>query len=211
MRAQRRTWTIGGVGLVVCGVFGMLQSALLGVPGGYVLAITADVVYAASVLLFAIGTTWEASVVARRPPGVTALAVVALWPLVDQLVVRLLPQDVSSIGVFTTYGYVALLVQTSAALLAATQIAGAGVVPRPWCWAPLWVLGLQAFAWAAPQIVVVSAGSGAIQTWSGPFILLGTVSGLAGTLGFGILALVLAARQRPGSVDVFRSDGASTA
>lgn len=210
MRGRRRTWTIGGVGLVVCGVFGMLQSALLAAPGGQALATMANVVYALSVLLFAIGLTREASVVARRPLGVTTLAVVALWPLVDQLAVQLLPQDLSSLGVFTTYGYVALLVQASAALLATTQIASAGVVPRPWCWAPLWVLGLQALVWAAPQIVVISAGLGAIQTWSGIFILLGTVAGLAGTLGLGILALVLAAQQRPESVDVFRSNGAQT-
>lgn len=36
---------------------------------------------AAAVLLFAIGLSREASVVARRPLGVTALAFVALWPL----------------------------------------------------------------------------------------------------------------------------------
>jgi hypothetical protein len=36
-------------------------------------------------------------------------------------------------------------------------------------------------------------------------MLLGAVAGLVGTLGLGILALVLAAQQRPETVEVFRS------
>ncbi len=39
------------------------------------------------------------------------------------------------------------------------------------------------------------------RTWT----IAGTLPSLAATVGLGVLALVLAARQRPASVDVFRS------
>lgn len=196
---------IGGIGLIVAGVFGMLGTTLFGMSGGPALYVVTSVIYAAAVLLFAIGTTREASVVARRPLGVTALAIVAVWPLIDNIGTQFLPQDGSSLGAWTTYGYVTLLVQTGAALVAAMQIARAGVVPAPWHWAPLWVLGFQAFAWAMPQIIAVSAGPGEIQRWTDLYFLFGALTGLAGTLGLGILALVLAAQQRPETVEVFRS------
>jgi len=109
------------------------------------------------------------------------------------------------LGEESTYGYVTLVVQTGAALIAATQIARAGVVGSPWCWAPLWVLGFQALAWAVPQIVFVPIGPGAIQSWADLLVLVGALAALSGTLGLGIMALVLAAQQRPDTVEVYRS------
>jgi hypothetical protein len=196
---------LGGIGLIVCGVLGMLQSSVPEMSRGPALAVVIGLVYAAAVLVFAIGTTPQASVVGRRPLGVTSIAILAVWPLVDIVATAFLPQDGTSLGAWTTYGYVTLLVQTSAALVAAMQIARAGIVPAPWRWAPLWVLGFQAFAWAVPQIVVVSVGPVEIQRWADLYMLLGAVAGLVGTLGLGILALVLAAQQRPETVEVFRS------
>jgi hypothetical protein len=67
------------------------------------------------------------------------------------------------------------------------------------------ILGFQAFAWAVPQIVFVSLGSDAIANLADLYVLMSTLAGLAGTLGLGILALVLAAQQRPESVEVYRS------
>ena len=196
---------IGGIGLVVCGVLVMLGTTILGMSGGPALYVVSSVIYAAAVLLFAIGTTAQASVVARRPLGVTAMTILAVWPLVDRIVFQFLPQDGSSLGAWTTLGYVTLVVETGAALVAAMQIARAGVVPARWRWAPLWVLASQAFAWALPQIFFVSAGPGEIQRWTDLYFLFGALAGLAGTLGLGILALVLAAQQRPETVEVFRS------
>jgi hypothetical protein len=89
--------------------------------------------------------------------------------------------------------------------IAATQIARAGVVASPWCWAPRAVLGFQALAWAVPQIVFVSVGSGAIQNWADLLVFVGPLAALSGTLGLGILSLVLAAQQRPDTVEVYRS------
>ena len=196
---------IGGIGLIVAGVFGMLGTTLFGMSGGPALYVVTSVIYAAAVLLFAIGTTREASVVSRRPLGVTALAIVAVWPLVETAVMPLFPPIESSLEAVRSFGYVTLVVETGAALVAASQIARAGVVPASWRWAPLWVLAFQAFAWALPQIVLVSADPAALQGSTGPFTLLGMLALLAGTLGLGILALVLAAQQRPETVEVFRS------
>ncbi len=200
---------IGGVGLIACGVLGMLRTSL---PGGFgpfsawnMMVIVTGVIYAAAVLLFAIGTSAHGSVVARRPLGVVTMAIVAVWPLVDTAANLVFSQDESTFGAWTTYAYVALVVQTGAALVAATQIGRAGVVPAPWCWAPLVILGFQAFAWAVPQIVFVSLGSDAIANLADLYVLMSTLAGLAGTLGLGILALVLAAQQRPESVEVYRS------
>jgi hypothetical protein len=196
---------LGGIGLIVCGVLGMLQSSVPEMSRGPALAVVIGLVYAAAVLVFAIGTTPQASVVGRRPLGVTSIAILAVWPLVDIVATAFLPQDGTSLGAWTTYGYVTLLVQTSAALVAAMQIARAGIVPAPWRWAPLWVLAFQAFAWAVPQIVAVSANAAMLPGWYGSFTLLGLLAFLAGNLGLGILALVLAAQQRPETVEVFRS------
>lgn len=68
MRRVRLTWTIGGAGLVLCAVIGMLRYSLLNI--GPIADYALDVVFAAAVLLFAIGLSREASVVARQPLGV---------------------------------------------------------------------------------------------------------------------------------------------
>jgi phosphotransferase system glucose/maltose/N-acetylglucosamine-specific IIC component len=133
MRPVRLTWTIGGVGLVLCGVIGMLRYSLLGVGPG--VAVMLDVVFAAAVLVFAIGLSRRASVVARRPLGVIALAVVALWPVLVRIAQPLLPTtDAATLdagldayraaeSLLTAVFFVNLLVSLSAALIAAVQIA----------------------------------------------------------------------------------------
>ncbi|WP_157549662.1 hypothetical protein [Microbacterium sp. Leaf288] len=215
MRQRRLTWMIGGIGLIVCGVMGMLQYSLFGIAQttGFVL----DVVFAAAVLLFAVGLSREASVVARRPLGVIALAVVALWPLMTRAVQPFLPtMDAATFeagmaayreaeNVLTAVFFANLLVSLAASLLASVQIARAGVVPRPWNWAPLWALIASAAAGVIPQILFSAAGSAGTQVYAEIAVLLGTVGFLSRTLGLGILALVLATRVRTGSVDIYRS------
>lgn len=207
MRSRRRTWVVGGAGLLACGVLGVLRSSLAGSPGAvWGVAMTADVIYAAAVLLFAVGASQAASVVARGPLGVTALSIVAGWPLADTLVGGLLSTQLSSeTGGWAVYGYISLIVPVGAGLIAAMRIARAGTVPSPWCWAPLAVLLLQAAVWAIPQILFTATGAAGIQAFYAPFAALGMLGFLAHTLGLGILAVVLAARERPDSVEVYRS------
>ena len=203
-RTRQRTWILGGVGLIACGILGVLP------PGGRVgsapILLVTDVLFAASVLLFAVGLSRDASVVSRRPLGVAALAIVAIWPLLSSVITRAMGPGVSpDDGAWVAYGYIALFIPTAAGLVAAMQIARSDTVPSPWRWAPAWVLGIQALAWAVSQAVLVTARPENVQSFADPFHMLGTLASLAATLGLGILALILAARSRPESVQVYRS------
>ncbi|KQZ25174.1 hypothetical protein [Microbacterium sp. Root553] len=203
-RTRQRTWILAGVGLIACGVVGVLP------PGGRVgsgpILLVTDVLFAASVLLFAVGLSREASVVSRRPLGVAALAIVAIWPLLSSVITRAMGPGVSpDDGAWTTYGYIALFIPTAAGLVAAMQIARSDTVPSPWRWAPAWVLGMQALVWAVSQAVLVTARPENVQSFADPFHMFGTLTSLAATLGLGILTLILAARSRPESVQVYRS------
>ena len=208
MRQLKRTWIAGGIGLISCGVVGMLRYSVLGAPGSsQFLGVTADIFYAVGVALLAIGLTREASVVARQPLGMVAMLFVAVWPLFSDLATGWLellePQGQGA--AWTVFGYIALVIPIGAGLIAATQIARAGVIQAPWRWAPLWVLGVQVLAWAVPQLTFVAVGAGNAQLYADLFAMLGTLAFLTSTLGLGTLAVVLAARRRPASVDVFRS------
>lgn len=205
MNIVKRTWLTGGGGLVACGVIEVLRSSLLGTSGSAVLGVVGDLVFAAAVLLLAVGLSHRASVVARKPVGVVAMSVVALWPLISRMLEPLVMQGLQRATDWNIYGYLALIVPASAALVAAVEIGRAAVLPSPWHWAPLWVLAFQAIVWVVPQLTIVAIGPGEVQLYANLFALLGTASFLAGTIGLGVLVLVLATRPHAGSVEVFRS------
>ncbi|MCT9821036.1 hypothetical protein N3K63_12175 [Microbacterium sp. W1N] len=214
LRRQRSTWMIGGIGLVVCGVIGMLQYSVVGMAQASGLVL--DALFASSVLVFAIGSSRAASVVRREPLGMVALVVVAVWPLVMRVVAAFLPPMGAETfdagleayraaeGTLTAVFYVNLLVSLAAALLACVRIARAGVVPAPWNRAPLWALIASVAAGVVPQLLFAASRPGGAQGYAEIAILIGAVGFLARTLGLGIIALVLAARVRSGSVDVYR-------
>lgn len=196
----------GGAGLIFCGVFGMLQANLLGITGTEVIRVVTDLIFAAAILLFAFGLSREASVVGRTPLGVTAMVVVALWPLIKFVVTQSLDSHApSNDTAWMIYGYASLLVPAGAGLVAAAQIARTDNVPAPWKWAPLWVLGVYALTRAVPEILFVTIRPEGIQAFADLLAMLGALASLAGTLGLGILAIALAVRERPGSVEVYRS------
>lgn len=202
-RNRQRTWIGGGTGLIVCGVLATLQTSFIGLDA---VRLATHVIFAASILLFAIGLSRDASVVARRPLGLTAMVVLALWPLAAFALTRALrPDALTNDSGWTIYGYVSLLVPAAAGLVAATQIARSDTVPPPWRWAPTWVFSAYAIAWALPQIIFVTVRPEAIQGFADLLQMLGSLASLGGTLGLGILAIVLAAQQKPESVDVYRS------
>jgi hypothetical protein len=181
----------------------MLQTSFIGLDA---VRFITHVIFAASILLFAIGLSRDASVVARRPLGLTAMAALALWPLAAFALSRaLMPDAPTNDSGWTIFGYVSLLVPAAAGLVAAAQIARSDTVPSPWRWAPLWVLGAYALAWAVPQIIFVTVRPESIQGFADLLLMLGSLASLSGTLGLGILAIVLAAQQKPESVDIYRS------
>ncbi|GGD76084.1 hypothetical protein [Microbacterium murale] len=207
MQRLSRTWTAGGVGLIACGVIGVLRNSLPGAPSVGYLDVAADVVYASAVLLLGIGLSREASIVARQPLGVIAVGLVAVWPLIADVanwsLAALAPEGPGA--AWTVLGYLSILVPVGAGLTAATRIARAGVVHAPWRWAPLWALGIHTVAWVVPQLVLTAVGAAEAQLYANLFSLISTAAFLAGTLGLGILAVVLAVGRRSASVEVFRS------
>lgn len=204
-RQRQRTWVIGGIGLIVCGVVGILLPTLNTVTGTAGISAVLDVVYATSVILFAVGLSQEASIVARKPLGVIALAVVGLWPLTLFLLTRLTPENPAGGAGTTVLGYLAILVPTGAGLVAAMQVVRAKVVANPWRWAPLWALCGYVGAWVIAQLVFVSQDAGEIQSFAPLLQMLATLAGFAGTAGLGVLAIVLAAKQRPETTEIYSS------
>lgn len=211
MLGIKRTWMLGGAALILSGVAVMLNGA---VPGGgpdtrMVLSIAAGVIYLSGAVILAIGFGREASVVARRPLGIGAIVVFAVWPLVVPLLnSAVFSADVVDPGFWQMLGYLDILVRGGAGLIAAVQIARAGVVPHPWRWAPMWALVISAIAYVA-QLSMVFALLGdpaALQAAAQFVFVVAYLGALAGTLGLGILALVLAARTRPDTVVIMGGD-----
>ena len=179
--------------MVTCGVLGVLsyQSPGGALSGGITVVI--DLLWAGSVLLLAIGLAPEDSVVRRARGGVAAMTVLALWPLVSQVTSTALPAPTGfEDDAWMIFGYFSLVVPTAAALLSAVAIGRAAVVPRPWQWAPAWVLGAQALAWTVPQLLATADPTG-LQQWAGALSMIGTLVYLAATLGLGALAIALGA------------------
>ena len=200
MRGRRLTWTIGGVGLIGAGVAGMLQGATLATPLTDTLALLVDILWAASVLVFAIGSSSHDSVTARRPLGTIALILLALWSPAMRVIG--LFQDPTNPTPIVPWE-VTILVPLALSVVAVAQIARAGVVPRRWRWMPAIALGVQVASVALGQLLMMDRAT-AMQT-VGLASALGMIGFLAGTLGLGIVALLAVASERPASVPVFSS------
>lgn len=198
MRGRRLTWTTGGVGLIAAGVAGMLQSATPGSSLTDVLAVAVDVLWAAAVLVFAIGSSSHDSVTARRPFGTIALILLALWSPAMRVVG--LFQDPANPTPIIPWE-VTIVIPLALSVVGVVQIARVGVVPRRWRWMPAIALGVQVASVALGQLLMMDPGT-AMQT-VGLASALGTLGFLAGTLGLGIVALLAVASERPASVPVY--------
>lgn len=200
MRGRRLTWTIGGIGLIGAGVAGMLQTATLGSSLTDGLTAIVDVLWAAALLVFGVGSSPHDSVTARRPLGTIALILLALWsPAMRVVGLFQDPTNPTSIVPWE----VTILVPLALSLVAVVQIARAGVVPRRWRWMPAIALGVQVASVALGQLLMMDPAT-AMQT-VGLASALGMIGFLAGTLGLGIVALLAVASERPASVPVFSS------
>lgn len=208
---RRRTWMVGGGLLAVSALLGL---ALRDVPLAPIVSLS-DVLFAAGAVIFAIGLGRAGSVTARRPVGTAAVIALAAWLLLASPLQQLLvPMEVTFDDPAGRGGYFQLVnmigITTEAVslvigIVAAVQIGRAGVVPRPWSWAPLWALG----------VVVASrtllSGMLPMPGLTEDPEALGAVFGIAGFLvaaavGFlGVLAIVLAVRPEPGSTVVYAS------
>ena len=209
MQSRRKTWLFGGIALIVCGVLTVLRDSISLFPAAGLsvsISVVADVIWAIGVMIFAIGFGREGSVVARKPLGVTAMCLVAVWPLVSAIVSTVLPTVLPVPDErWLMWGYAGALIPFAAGLIASVEIARAGVVPSPWKWAPTVALGLSTLAWLLPQLLTVGAGASDAANLVPLFSGLGTLSVLASTFGLGIVATVLATRNRSGVVEIYSS------
>jgi hypothetical protein len=196
---------VGGAALIAAGLLYLLSRELLGLPLGDGMRITGDILHAGALLLLAIGLSKDASVVARRPLGVTALMLLAVWPLLAPGIQALIGPPADNLEVSTALSYVGILVPLAAAIIAVVQIGRAGTVPRGWRWVPLWVLVAQVALGVLGQLVMMAVDPAQLQTIAGVAALLGLLSFVAGTLGLGIALLLLAMAERPAAVPVYRS------
>ncbi|MEV8357563.1 hypothetical protein [Microbacterium sp. NPDC076895] len=101
-------------------------------------------------------------------------------------------------------GYLDLLIPLAAGTIATVQIARTRIVPSPWRWAPLWVLGLSVLVGVITQGMYATLALPQ-QALADVATLLSALSSLAGTIGLGVLALILTERDRADSVHIFRS------
>ncbi|MCE0510171.1 hypothetical protein LVJ59_14050 [Microbacterium sp. KKR3/1] len=211
MRKIRRSWLLGGIGLISCGIVGIARSSVLGAPGAdVILALLSDLLWAGAILLLSIGLSREASVVARSPLGLSASAVVALWPVTATVLGPLvLPQEPTATEAWQIWAYLSVLIPLISGLIAAMQVARARTVPAPWNWAPLWALGVQTIVWVVPQAVGASSPRALIEM-AAVLPALGLLGFVASTLGLGIVAVTLAGHRRVNTVPVFESSGPDT-
>ena len=206
MHGRRFSWLLGGIGLVACSVSGILRGSIPGAPAvNNTLTLLGDVLWASAILILSIGLSREGSVVARKPLGVTASAVVAVWPLTTTLVsLGISVQNPGQATPWQFWVYLSMLVSLMFGLIAAVQVARIRVVPAPWNLAPLWALGIQTVVWVVPQLINVAAPATFAEM--GTVIpALGTLGFLATTLGLGVVAIVLSNRSQAESILVFES------
>lgn len=195
MTSRQKTWTLGGIALILCGVIGVIQISFPADPGLVWLDPLNALLYAVALLLFAFGLTRSASLVERKPLGTTALVVLGLWPLVSFGIQQWLFQTQAGNDGWMMFGYIAIALPTAAAIIATMQIARAGVVPGRWRWVPVGAFALYALAWTVPQILNFSAGMFATQGMIGVVTVLALLAFIAGTVGLGVCALIVAARH----------------
>lgn len=161
--------------------------------------------WAGAILLLAFGLSREGSVVGRKPLGLAASAAVALWPVTSTLVNLFAGSDnLEQADAWRFWGYLSVVLPLVFGLIVAMQVARAGVVPAPWNWAPLWVLGVQSVMWILPQLIGAASPT-FVMEMAGLVAALGTLAFLTSTLGLGILAVILASRSQTGTVPVFQS------
>jgi hypothetical protein len=194
-----RTLMIGGVLLIVSAVaaFAAPNAFATSLPFHTVLYWGSTVAFSASVLVFAFGAGRGGSIVGRRPLGVTAALVLALWPFVERVLTWAMPFDEGTAEFYQGWGYVSLTVRIAAAVVLVVQIARAGVVTGRLRWAPAWALAAVVVPQILAQVLLIAMGIDQSRTEVDGVTLLfglGQLASFAAPVTLGILAIVLAQR-----------------
>ncbi|MFC4137869.1 MULTISPECIES: hypothetical protein [unclassified Microbacterium] len=200
---RRRTWMTGGVLLLASVLIQLVTNTMPGVWTG----VLPQLLFAASLVIFAIGLGRGGSITARRPLGTGALIAFAVWDLVwPRWLMNLFAypgtDDEEYFAAMRMLGTTGQVVALILVVIAVMQIGRIRVVPRPWNWAPLWALAAVVAVQVLQNIIVVASfavGQAALLAVSGLFTLIS----IAATGFLGVLAIVLSTRRDPASVVVY--------
>lgn len=201
-RRARLAWMLGGslmIGSVVVVV--LVWTFPFNLPGAFLLS---PALFSSSLILFAFGIGGAGSITARRPLGTLALTALAVWEVASASAASLLPSAFgapteSFFAAAVLAGLIDAAVRCALGVIAVVQIARAGVLPRPWNWAPAWALAAVAAAWLVQTVLGALPASSAM-----PAIGQGWLEGLArgcATTFLGALAIFLAKRPLTPHVD----------
>lgn len=199
----RLAWRIGGTLFLACAAVSVIQPFLLGSPALTVTLWTRTGLFAAALIVFALGVRGSGSVVARQLPGVVAMIVLAIVMIANVVVGVVVPFSMDLIDFFMTWNQVAQAVELGAAIVTVVVIARAGVIRRSWRWVPLWAL----IATAAPQLILLAifASPGAdVQAMAAPMAGLSQLVNIAVPLTLAVGAMFLSLeRPEPRTVQVY--------
>jgi len=195
-----RTLMLGGVLLIVSAVaaFAAPNAFAASLPFHTVLSWGSVLAFSTSVLVFAFGVGRGGSIVARRPLGLTAALVLALWPFVERVLTWAMPFSDGTVEFYQVWGYVSLTVKIAAAVVLVVQIARAGVVTGRVRWAPAWALAAVVLPQVLAQLLMVALRIDLGRTEpDGLYLLigLGQLASFAAPVTLGILAIILAQRR----------------
>ena len=196
---SRLAWTIGGALLLVSPVLSLGNPSIGSqIPaGGYI----APLCFAAATVLFAFGIRGSGSVTARRPLGTAALVFLGVWTLVTATLLggplmSTLYTALGGVEWTLTLSYANVVIQFVGALIAVIQIGRAGVVPRPWNWAPTWALAAITVPWMILQIVGLVGGPAVVILAFG-FSTIDGIVNITAVMFLGVVAIVLAQVKTP--------------
>lgn len=199
----RLAWRIGGTLFLACAAVSVIQPFLLGSPALTVTLWTRTGLFAAALIVFALGVRGSGSVVARQLPGVVAMIVLAIVMIANVVVGVVVPFSMDLVDFFMTWNQVAQAVQLGAAIVTVVVIARAGVIRRSWRWVLLWAL----IATAAPQLILLAilASPGAdVQAMAAPMAGLSQLVNIAVPLTLAVGAMFLSLeRPEPRTVQVY--------
>ncbi|MET1052443.1 MAG: hypothetical protein ABWX65_07370, partial [Mycetocola sp.] len=202
----RHPWFIGGALLLTTVVLDLGLHPVGGPIAGGVLTV---VIFAAALLVFALGIRGTGSVTARRPLGTVALILLAAWILVELVVTDVISSGMSGDAIpqsLLVLGYVDPFLRFALTLIAVIQIGRTGIVPRPWNWAPAWALGALTVPWLLGQALIVVGIPPEAQTAA--FLAVGAVDGTVRAtcaVVIGVLAILLADRSSSAQPDPLRA------
>jgi hypothetical protein len=200
-RQRRITWILGGILLIVPALIDIVLQAAAGVRLGWI----SGLIFLLTVIVFTVGVGPIGSVTARRPLGTISALVFAVLLAAGALLPALFPpaapassgdeaQVVARGAMLALSSLGITVVALVFGIIAAVQIGRAGVVPRPWCWAPLWVLlagVLSSLLGMLLPMLLVTSGLLVPQI---PNLVSAVVLGAA-VIFLGVVAIMLAVRE----------------